>query len=110
MRCWATRLAISHTWRVVDRVLDPVGERGVALADVEPQVEQQPLADLALGRGHPDVRVQRQPADLDRDLWLGVPLLVLVLVYVVELVGVVVVHGATVAAATASASWTGATS
>ena len=34
--------------RVVDRVLDPVGDRRVALTDVEPQVQQQPLADLAL--------------------------------------------------------------
>ena len=55
---------------VVDRVLDAVGQRRVALADVQSQVEQQALADLALGRRHADMGEQRQPADLDRHLGL----------------------------------------
>src|SRR6185312_419780 len=95
--------------RVVDRVLDPVGDRGVALPDIEPEIEQEALADLAFGRGHAHVREQRQAADLDRHLGLGVPLLLVVLLYSVVLVRIV--HGGrTVAAVTVRASWTGATS
>ena len=76
---------------------------------VEPEVQQQPLADLAFGLGDPQVREQREPADLDRHLGLGVPLLLVVLLYLVVLVRFF--HGAgTVAAATVSASRTGATS
>ena len=52
---------------VVDGVLDQVGHRGVDLADVEADVEQEPLADLALLGGDAVVRVERQPDDLDRD-------------------------------------------
>ena len=40
----------SQTSRVVDRVLDAVGQRRVALPHLEAQVEHEPLADLALGR------------------------------------------------------------
>ena len=47
---------------VVDRVLDEVGHGRVALADLEAQVEDEPLADLALGRAHAVVGVERQPA------------------------------------------------
>src|SRR5215207_8535548 len=36
---------------VVDGVLQAIGDRGVGLADVEAQVKQQALADLALGLG-----------------------------------------------------------
>ncbi len=94
---------------VIDCVLYPIGDRRIALADVYPDVEQQPLADFALSGRDTDVGEQRQPADLDRYLGLGA-LLVLVLVpALLELVGLV--HGAlTVAAVTASASCTGATS
>ena len=68
--------------RVVDRVLDEVGDRRVDLPDLEAQVDDQPLADLALGLGDPVVGVQRQAADLDDDL--GVRALVVgVLVVVV---------------------------
>src|SRR5580704_9488416 len=93
---------------VVDGVLDPVGDGRIDVADVHPEVEQQALPHLALCRGHAHVGEQRQSADLDRDLGFGMAL-ALVLVYLVVLVGVV--HRAlTVAAVTASASWTGATS
>ena len=63
--------------RVVDRVLERVGRGGVRLTDVQPQVEHQSLAHLALGLAHTVVGVQRQPGDLDRDR-LGPPLGVLV--------------------------------
>ena len=103
--------------RVVDRVLDRVGDRCVGLADVEAQVEHQPLADLALGLADAVVGVKREARDLDR-YRLGA----LLAVVVVELAGLVVellpvvaarlpVHrGPKVAAATASASRTAATS
>ena len=52
---------------VVDRVLDRVRDRRVALADVQAQVQHQALADLALGVADAVVRVQRQARDLDRD-------------------------------------------
>src|SRR5205807_1858900 len=94
---------------IVHRVLEPVGDGCVDLADVDSQIDQQSLPHLPLGVGDTDVREQRQPAHLDRHLRLGVPLLRVPLVYLVVLVGLVV-HGATVAAATVSASWTGATS
>ncbi len=103
--------------RVVDRVLDRVGDGRVALADIEPQVEHQALADLALGLADAVVRVKREPGDLDR-YRLGA----LLSVVAVELTGVLVdvlavvaaplsVHRRpNVAAATASASRTAATS
>jgi hypothetical protein len=45
--------------RVVDGVLDAVGEGGVAFPHVDPDVEQQTLPHLALGSGHPDMGEQR---------------------------------------------------
>jgi len=36
--------------RVVDRVLDAIGLRSVGLADIDPDVKQQPLTDLASAR------------------------------------------------------------
>ena len=99
---------------VVDRVLDPVGDGGVAIADIEPDVDEQALADLSLGRRHPHVGEQRQPADLDRDFGLRALLAVFAyaLVEVVVLVGIVVLghRDLTVAAVTVRASWTGRTS
>ena len=68
---------------VVDRVLDPVGDRRVALADVKSQVDDQALADLPLGCGDTHVGVEREAADLDRDLGLGVALLVVFFLVVV---------------------------
>ena len=71
------------------------------------------IPGLLAGGGPPDVGEQRQAADLDRDLRLRAAFLALVyaVVEVVELVRVVLRHPArTVAAATARASWTGATS
>ena len=56
---------------VVDGVLDAVGDQRVHLADVEADVEHQPLADLALGGGDAVVGVQRQADDLDGDPDLG---------------------------------------
>ena len=50
---------------VVDGVLDAVGDQRVDLADVEADVEDQPLADLALGLGDAVVRVEREADDLD---------------------------------------------
>ena len=62
----ATSAATSQTRAVVDGVLDAVGDRRVGLAELEADVEDQPLADLALGRRHAVMGVQRQPVDLDR--------------------------------------------
>ena len=59
--------------RVVDRVLDRVGDRRGGLADVDPQVEDETLADLALGLADAVVGVERQAADLDRDGLPGRP-------------------------------------
>jgi hypothetical protein len=69
---------------VVDRVLDRVGRRRVGLADVEAQVEHEPLADLALGVADAVVRVQRQAGYLDGD-GLGGPFVVAIASVVVEL-------------------------
>jgi len=52
---------------VVDGVIDRVRNRGVGLTDVQPQVENQPLADLPLGLADAVMGVQRKAADLDRD-------------------------------------------
>ena len=52
---------------VVDGVFDRVGDSRVGLAHVEPQVEHQPLADLALGLADAVVGVEREARDLDRD-------------------------------------------
>src|SRR4051812_274042 len=99
---------------VVDRVLDAVGDQGVGLADVEADVEHQPLADLALGGGHAMVCVKRQPDDLDGDPYLGALFVVVVVVAQVVFVVVVLVgitrHWPNVAAVTASASAVAATS
>ena len=70
-RCWATSATSWHTSRVVDRVLDRVGDGRVALADVEAQVDHQPLADLALGLADAVVGVEREAGDLDRDRLRG---------------------------------------
>jgi hypothetical protein len=56
---------------VVHRVLDAIGQRGIGLADVEPQVEDQSLAHLALGLPHPVMGVERQPGHLHGDEGLG---------------------------------------
>ena len=45
--------------RVVDRVLKRVGRGGIRLTDIQPQVEHQSLAHLALGLAHSVVGVQR---------------------------------------------------
>jgi hypothetical protein len=75
---------------VVDRVLDAIGERGVTLADIETEVQQQTLSDLTLGRRDTVMGVERQPADLDRHLGFGARLVILV--DVVEIFGVIVAH------------------
>src|SRR6185312_8391748 len=99
---------------VVDGVLDAVSDGRVAGADLDPQVDHEALADLALGLGHAVMRVERQAGDLDRDERLRGLVLVLISVLevlVLELLVVLVAHRPrTVAAATASASATGATS
>src|SRR3954447_21483536 len=56
---------------VVDGVLDPIGQRRVACAHLEAQVEDQPLAHLLLGVAHPVVGEEGEPGDLDRDVRLG---------------------------------------
>ncbi len=69
---------------VVDRVLEAVRRGRVGFAEVEPQVEDEPLADLALRCARAVVRVEREAGDLDRDrlepflilLALGLELLV----------------------------------
>ena len=70
---------------VVDGVLDRVGDGGVGGADVQAQVEHQPLAHLALGLADAVVGVEREPRDLDRDRLRAR------LVIVVEIAPVVVV-------------------
>jgi hypothetical protein len=62
----------------------------VALADLEAQVEDQPLADLALRVAHAVMRVERQPGDLDRHLGLRAVLVPVLVVVLVLLVGEVV--------------------
>jgi len=47
--------------RVVDRVLDAIGLRSVGLADIDPDVKQQPLTDLALGGADSNVRERDSP-------------------------------------------------
>ena len=103
---------------VVDGVLDRVGDGRVGLADVEAQVEDEALPDLALGLADTVVRVQREACDLDR-YRLGALLAVVLVVdragVVVQLFAVVPAAlgghcGPNVAAATASASRTAATS
>jgi hypothetical protein len=96
---------------VVDRVGDRVGDGRVGLADIQAQVEHEALADLSLGLADAVVGVERQAADLDR-YRLGC---LLAVAPVVELVCVVPallgVHSSPkLAAATASASRTAATS
>src|SRR5262249_11652836 len=94
---------------VVDGVLDAIGDRRVALAHVEAEIQQEPLTDLALGGRHAQVGEQRQATDLDGHLGLGVTLLLVVFLCFVVLGRVF--HGAlTVAAVTVKASRTGATS
>ena len=51
--------------RVVDGVLDAVGQHRVAVGHVERQVELQPLADLLLGVADAVVRIYGEAADLD---------------------------------------------
>ena len=53
---------------VVDRVLEPVGDRGVAVLEVEADVEDQPLAGLPLGLGDAVMGEDREAGDLDRDV------------------------------------------
>src|SRR5262249_7823720 len=53
--------------RVVDGVLDSIGEDRVAVGHVEGQVEVQSLPDLLLGVGDAVVRVDGEAADLDLD-------------------------------------------
>src|SRR5580693_1433974 len=121
--------------RVVDRVLHSVGHGGIRFPHIQAQVDQQSLADLALGLAHAVVCVERETVDLDRDglealfvlfvlfavflvvvvLLLGVlasvSAVVLGTVLVVQLVLLLAVHlPPNVAAATASAAATGATS
>src|ERR1700728_62391 len=85
---------------IVDRVLHAIGDGGVGFADVQTQVDQQALADLALGLGYAVVRVEREAADLDRDgLKALVILVVLILFYVLGLVVVLVFVVALVAVA-----------
>ena len=75
---------------VVDRVLDPVGHRRVDLPHLEPQVDDQSLADLALRLGDAVVGVERQAGYLDDDLGLaGPPRRLVVVVGVVEFVRLV---------------------
>src|SRR3954462_8165691 len=98
---------------VVDRVLDAIGDQCVGLADVEADVEHQPLADLALGGGDAMVCVERQPDDLDGDPYLGALFFIVVVAQVVFVVVVLVGitrHWPNVAAVTASASAVAATS
>src|SRR5581483_6433749 len=97
---------------VVDGVLDAVGLGRVRLADVDADVEEQALADLALGGADADVRVQREARDLDRDdgLHAAVEVEVVVLLGAQLVVGLVAHARLTVAAATSRASRTGATS
>ena len=78
----ATSAATSQTRAVVDGVLEAVGDRRVGLAELEPDVEDQPLADLALGRGDAVVRVEREAVDLDGDDGLDRVLVVVELVVV----------------------------
>src|SRR3712207_8151203 len=48
---------------VVDGVLDAVGDRGVAVVELERDVEHQPLAQLALRVADPVPRVERQRSE-----------------------------------------------
>ena len=52
---------------VIDRVLDPVGEHGVAVRNLEGDIELEALPELALGGTHAMVRVNGQASDLDLD-------------------------------------------
>jgi len=116
-RCWATSATSWPDLGVVDGVEDGVGDGGIRFAHVQPQVDHQALADLALGLADAVVRVQRQAADLDRDglgglLAILADLLALVVVEVVYVVvaSVGVHRPPNVAAVTASATRNGATS
>ena len=84
-------IAVSDVQGHCDRVLDAVGDQRVGLADVEADVEDQPLADLPLCGRDAVVRVEREPDDLDGDADLGA-LVVLVVaageVLVLVLVGI----------------------
>src|SRR5918999_5239536 len=97
---------------VVDRVLHAIGDRRVALVELEGDVENEPLADLPLGLAHPVARVEGQARDFDRHRGRGAGAVVLELVVVLEVVPVLAIPGhlVTVAAATVRASRTGATS
>ncbi len=78
--------------RIVDRVLERIGRGGIRLADVQPQVEHESLANLALGVANPVVGVQRQSRDLDRDrLGASLDILVAVLVQLVLVVLLILV-------------------
>src|SRR5215212_8545195 len=74
---------------VVHGVLDAVGDRGVAFVELEGDVEDEPLADLALRLADAVMGVEREPRDLYRDGGRRGAALVAELV-VVELVVVVV--------------------
>ena len=78
---------------VVDRVLQRVRRGRIGLAHVQPQVEHQALADLALGLAHAVVGVQRQSGDFDRDR-LGATVGILVVALLVQLILAVVIVAA----------------
>src|SRR4051794_23476850 len=96
--------------RVVDRVLHAVGHRRVGVSHLEGEVEHEALAHVALGLLDAVVGVQRQARDLDRDRRLGSLAVLVVWVYAIRVVFQFPSWVGTVAAATFSASATGATS
>ena len=53
--------------RVVDGVLQPVGEHRVAVGDVEGDVDLEPLSDLPLGLADSVMGVDGEPSNLDLD-------------------------------------------
>jgi hypothetical protein len=86
--------------RIVDRVLERIGRGGICFTDIQPQVEHESLAHLALSLAHPMVGVQRQSRDLDRDrlgpcldisvevailVWLVLAVLLVLLVLVIPI-------------------------
>jgi hypothetical protein len=82
--------------RVVDRVLERVGCGRIGLAHVQPQVEDQALANLALGLAHTVVGVQRQSGDLDRDRLGAAIWIVIVVAILLQLpLAIVIVAAAT---------------
>src|SRR5207302_4166919 len=58
-------LDAAHDLPVVDRVLDPVGQRRIG--DLEPDVEEEGLATLLLSLGRAVAAVELEPGDLDDD-------------------------------------------